>query len=81
ELFINDTPLMDLRAPAEFKKGSFSTAVNQPLMTDNERAKVGTCYKQHGQDAAIALGHELVSGETKQQRVSAWKSFFNTHPD
>ncbi|MDV6326793.1 tRNA 2-selenouridine(34) synthase MnmH [Idiomarina sp. Sol25] len=81
ELFINGTPLLDLRAPAEFKKGAFNTAVNQPLMTDNERAKVGTCYKQHGQDAAIALGHELVSGKTKQQRVSGWKRFFSTHPD
>lgn len=81
ELFINDTPLLDLRAPAEFKKGAFSTAVNQPLMTDDERAKVGTCYKQKGQDAAIALGHKLVSGETKQRRINAWKTFFRTHPN
>lgn len=80
ELFINDTPLLDLRAPSEFKKGAFNTAVNQPLMTDDERTKVGTCYKQHGQKAAIALGHELVSGETKQQRISAWKNFFVNSP-
>ncbi|RUO72910.1 tRNA 2-selenouridine(34) synthase MnmH [Idiomarina ramblicola] len=80
KLFLNDTPLLDLRAPSEFKKGAFSTAVNQPLMTDDERAKVGTCYKQHGQNAAIALGHDLVSGDTKQQRVDAWKDFFKDQP-
>lgn len=81
ELFINDTPLLDLRAPSEFKKGAFSTAVNLPLMTDEERAKVGTCYKHHGQQAAIALGYDLVSGGTKEHRVCAWTNFFNTHPN
>lgn len=80
DLFINDTPLLDLRAPSEFKKGAFSTAVNHPLMTDDERAKVGTCYKQQGQKAAVALGHDLVSGETKRQRISVWKDFFNDRP-
>ncbi|KPD22714.1 MULTISPECIES: tRNA 2-selenouridine(34) synthase MnmH [Idiomarina] len=80
ELFINDTPLLDLRAPSEFKKGAFSTAVNYPLMTDDERAKVGTCYKHHGQKAAIELGHALVSGETKKRRVNVWKDFFSAQP-
>jgi len=80
QLFIDNTPLLDLRAPSEFKKGAFHSAVNIPLMTDDERAKVGTCYKQHGQKAAINMGHELVSGDTKQQRIDAWKAFFATQP-
>jgi len=41
-------------------------------MTDDERHKVGICYKQQGQKAAVALGHKLVSGDVKAQRVSAW---------
>ncbi|HCN72187.1 MAG TPA: tRNA 2-selenouridine(34) synthase MnmH, partial [Pusillimonas sp.] len=58
-LFLDSVPLMDVRAPIEFKKGAFPGAVNLPLMNDIERQKVGTCYKQHGQEAAIELGHKL----------------------
>lgn len=80
-LFLQDTPLLDLRAPAEFCKGAFPTAENQPLMTDNERKRVGTCYKAQGQEAAIALGHELVNGDIKQQRLERWTAFALAHPN
>jgi tRNA 2-selenouridine synthase len=50
-------------------------------MNDQERQKVGTCYKQQGQAAAIALGHQLVSGATKQARLEAWAAFAKAHPD
>ncbi|XOT95749.1 tRNA 2-selenouridine(34) synthase MnmH, partial [Alcaligenes pakistanensis] len=63
DLFLNDVPLMDVRAPIEFSKGAFPGALNLPLMNDEERHQVGICYKQHGQDAAIALGNKLVSGQ------------------
>ncbi|HCB40755.1 MAG TPA: tRNA 2-selenouridine(34) synthase MnmH, partial [Gammaproteobacteria bacterium] len=36
-LFLNDVPLIDTRAPVEFKRGAFPTSVNLPLMTDEER--------------------------------------------
>src|SRR5690606_40795119 len=65
ELFLNDVPLMDARAPVEFSKGAFPGALNLPLMNDQERHQVGICYKQHGQQAAIALGNKLVSGSIK----------------
>lgn len=80
-IFINDRPLIDTRAPIEFAKGSFPTAVSLPLMTDSERQKVGTCYKQQGQQAAIELGHQLVKGATKAQRVEAWAEFARANPD
>lgn len=80
-LFINDIPLIDARAPIEFAHGSFPMAVNLPLMLDDERAQVGTCYKQHGQQAAIALGHQLVSGVVKEQRIQAWKEFIQNNPE
>lgn len=80
-LFLTDTPMMDARAPLEFTKGAFPHAVSLPLMTDDERAQVGTCYKQHGQAAALALGHQLVAGAVKQQRLEQWLSFARNNPD
>ena len=80
-IFLNDRPMMDTRAPIEFLKGSFPGVVNLPLMTDIERQRVGTCYKQQGQQAAIVLGHQLVSGDTKAQRIQAWADFARAHPD
>lgn len=81
EIFLSGVPLMDMRAPIEFARGSFPGAVNLPLMTDEERAAVGTCYKIHGQQAAIALGHQMVSGDIKAQRVASWVRFARQHPD
>lgn len=80
DLFLTDAPMMDMRAPSEFAHGAFPSATSLPLMTDEERAEVGICYKQHGQDAAIDLGHELVSGETRQQRLTHWLEFARSHP-
>lgn len=80
-LLLADTPLIDTRAPTEFAQGALPCAVNLPLMTDDERARVGLCYKRHGQDAAIALGHSLVSGAVKASRIQAWRDFADRHPD
>ncbi|AQT09141.1 tRNA 2-selenouridine synthase [Pseudomonas protegens] len=81
EIFLNDRPMMDTRAPIEFTKGAFPGVLNLPLMTDQERQRVGTCYKQQGQQAAIVLGHQLVSGAIKEQRIQAWADFARAHPD
>ncbi|EBX3280418.1 tRNA 2-selenouridine(34) synthase MnmH, partial [Salmonella enterica subsp. enterica serovar Agona] len=43
-LLLADTPLIDVRAPIEFEQGAMPGAINLPLMMDNERAAVGTCY-------------------------------------
>ncbi|MBS3803755.1 MAG: tRNA 2-selenouridine(34) synthase MnmH [Oleiphilaceae bacterium] len=80
-LFLSDTPLMDVRAPVEFGKGSFPSAVNAPLMNDDERHQVGLCYKERGQDAAINLGHQLVSGNIRASRLEAWRQFTAQNPD
>lgn len=80
ELFLNDTPFIDTRAPIEFAKGALPNAINMPLMTDAERKKVGTCYKQQGQQTAINLGHKLVSGKIKAERVQAWVEFAQKNP-
>jgi tRNA 2-selenouridine synthase len=80
-IFLNDIPIMDVRAPIEFIKGAFPQAANRPLMDDKERARVGTCYKQKGSQAAIDLGHSLVSGDIKERRIHAWAGFARAHPN
>lgn len=72
-ILLAGTPLIDVRAPVEFQQGAMPGAINLPLMNDDERAAVGTCYKRQGSEAALALGHQLVSGETRQQRMRAWQ--------
>lgn len=78
-LFLTPTPMIDLRAPAEFARGAFPSAASLPLMSDDERAQVGICYKQRGRDAAIALGHQLVSGVHRAQRMARWLEFLQQH--
>ena len=80
-ILLGEMPLIDTRAPIEFARGSFPNAVNLPLMSDEERAEVGTCYKQQGQASAIALGHQLVSEDVKENRVAQWQNFAAQHPD
>jgi len=80
QIFTEQRPLLDLRAPVEFSQGAFSQAINYPLMDDDERAQVGTCYKQQGQAAAIKLGHQLVSGSSKEQRLAQWIGFCEQNP-
>lgn len=80
-IFLAGAPLLDVRAPVEFAAGAFPGAVNVGILDDEERAQVGTAYKQRGQDAAIALGHRLVCGETKAQRIARWTAFTQAHPD
>ena len=81
QLFLSGAPMMDARAPVEFVKGAFPGVLNLPLMDDVERQKVGTCYKQRGQQAAIELGHQLVSGAVKAERVAAWAAFAKANPE
>ena len=52
-------PLVDVRSPGEFAKGHWPGATNVPLFNDEERAAVGTAYKQQGRTPAIHLGLEL----------------------
>jgi len=74
-------PLIDLRAPTEFAQGAFPGAVNLPLLTDAERAAVGTRYKACGQQAAIELGESLVAGATRAARIDAWRAFVAANPN
>ena len=81
KILLSRPGLLDVRAPVEFNQGAFPSAVNLPLLNDDERHRVGICYKQNGQDKAIELGHKLVSGTTKQQRINNWIAFAKQHQD
>ena len=80
-ILLSGSALLDVRAPVEFAQGAFPSAVNLPLLDDYEREKIGIAYKEYGQQAAINLGHEMVSGAVKSQRVAAWQRFVeaNSH--
>lgn len=80
-ILASDTPLIDVRAPIEFTQGAMPAAINLPLMDDDERAAVGTCYKRQGPEAALALGHSLVAGATRDERINAWREASLAHPD
>jgi tRNA 2-selenouridine synthase len=54
-----DLPLMDVRAPAEFEHGHIPGANSLPIFSNDERAQVGTTYKQQGHDAAVLLGFDI----------------------
>jgi tRNA 2-selenouridine synthase len=79
-IFLTSIPLIDVRAPIEFNEGSLPHSVNLPIMNNEEREQVGTCYKLEGQAAAITLGHELVKGEIKEARILAWENYIDENP-
>jgi tRNA 2-selenouridine synthase len=54
-------PFIDVRTPAEFEHGHIPGAVNIPLFSNEERAIIGTIYKQEGKKPAMLKGMELVS--------------------
>jgi tRNA 2-selenouridine synthase len=52
---------IDVRTPKEFAEGHLPGALNIPIFSNDERATVGTLYKQVSVDAAKQLGVEIVS--------------------
>ncbi|OYD09163.1 tRNA 2-selenouridine(34) synthase MnmH [Paludifilum halophilum] len=57
----NNIQWIDVRSPGEFLTATIPGAINVPLFNNEERARVGTVYKQKGREEAIQLGMELVS--------------------
>lgn len=80
KIVIEETPLIDVRAPIEFEKGAFINAINLPIMNNEDRHLVGTCYKERGNEEAVKLGHQLVSGLIRQERIDAWKKHIDHYP-
>ena len=80
-IFLQDIPMMDVRAAIEFDKGAFPNSQNIPILNDSQREAIGTRYKREGQDAAIALGLELATPEIREHRLQQWQKFANANPE
>lgn len=65
-------PVIDVRSPGEYDHAHIPGAVSIPLFDNDERAQVGTKYKNAGKDAAVLLGLDLVgpklAGFVKQSK-------------
>lgn len=59
-LHTNPRPLLDTRSPSEYASGHIPGAVSFPLFDDEERAAVGTTYKQQGNKNAIKAGLDFI---------------------
>ena len=75
----NERTLFDVRTPAEFAKGHIPGALNLPLFSNEERAIVGTIYKQQSPELAILKGLEFAGKKMRwyveeAQRLAAGKS-------
>lgn len=61
EALKQDAIFIDTRTPAEYQEDCLPNAVNIPIFSDEERAIVGTIYKQVSQEKAIEQGVEIFS--------------------
>ncbi|MFN8276629.1 MAG: tRNA 2-selenouridine(34) synthase MnmH [Chitinophagales bacterium] len=62
----NQALVLDVRSPKEYLQGHIPGSINMPLFDDDERARIGTLYKQQGQTVAIETGLELVGPKMVQ---------------
>ncbi|HZK18698.1 MAG TPA: tRNA 2-selenouridine(34) synthase MnmH [Clostridia bacterium] len=62
ELFeLPDVVLVDARSEGEYNSDTIPGSVNIPLLSNEERKRVGICYKNEGPEQAKRLGLEIVS--------------------
>ncbi|MEM9089218.1 MAG: tRNA 2-selenouridine(34) synthase MnmH [Cyanobacteria bacterium P01_F01_bin.53] len=53
------SPILDVRSPGEFEQGHIPGTISFPLFSNDERAQIGTCYKQQSREQAVELGFDL----------------------
>lgn len=58
--------MVDVRAPGEYEEGHITGAVSWPLFSDEERAEIGTLYKQQCREEAVLRGLELIGPRMKE---------------
>jgi len=85
-------PLIDVRSPGEFAKGHIPEAVNIPLFSNEERAHIGTVYKQQSREKALEIGYQYVqpklqwfleearkAGKGGKVTVHCWRGGMRSH--
>ncbi|MBK8554971.1 MAG: tRNA 2-selenouridine(34) synthase MnmH [Lewinellaceae bacterium] len=70
---MDERVLLDVRSPGEYAQGHIPGAFSFPLFSDEERARVGTTYKQANPEAALLLGLDLVGPKMGHFVVEALK--------
>ncbi|GGJ89039.1 tRNA 2-selenouridine synthase [Lentibacillus kapialis] len=55
--------IIDVRSPKEYNETTIPGSINIPVFTDEERAEVGTLYKQVGKKEAKERGLEIMSAK------------------
>ena len=78
EVYLNlpEKPLLlDVRSEGEFNQGHIPGAISFPILNNEERKLVGTCYKQKGHKEAVLLGYELVGPKFRSYLTHAYKHF------
>lgn len=65
--------IIDVRSPAEFADDHLPGAVNLPVLDNDQRAEIGTMYKQISPFAAKRAGAALVAGNIARHIGSALK--------
>ena len=63
EVNSNQMILIDTRSEKEYSKGHIPSAVNLPLLNNEERHQVGLTYKQQGKSQAVALGLDIFASK------------------
>jgi tRNA 2-selenouridine synthase len=59
-------PVIDVRSPKEYDHAHIPGAYSLPLFTDEERAVVGTAYKQESREKAIKYGLDFFGPKMKR---------------
>lgn len=70
--------IFDARSEKEYSHAHIPTAINLALFTNEERADVGTIYKQEGREAAIMKGLEYV-GVKMTSYIKIVNEHYNKH--
>ena len=70
-----DSLFIDTRTPAEFQEDHLPNALNFPLLSNEERAVIGTLYKQVSKEEAIEKGIGFFSAKMSEyiKSISAYK--------
>lgn len=72
-----EIPIIDVRSPKEFETGHIPGAYNIPIFSNEERAIVGTTYKQEGKEPAVLKGLEIVGTKLRTFADTARKLSVN----
>lgn len=67
-------PVLDVRSPIEFAKGHVPGSLNIPLFSDDQRAHIGTVYKNIGSEKAVKLGESYANPQIMQYLEESLKA-------